>query len=154
MAERGLSVDHNTVWRWVHAYAPEIRRRLQGQLIYKFAMWFMDETYERVAGARMCLFRAADGQTIDFYLSETRDREAAKRFHLMASRIGDLIVLGDRDTVFGELDAPSEPLPPEYRAHGSMHEMDVPLVIYNAHVQLKPEEFQYNRDLARWLYAG
>ena len=42
--------------------------------------------------------------------------EAAKRFDLMASRIGDLIVLGDRDTVFGELDAESEPLPPEYRA--------------------------------------
>jgi phosphonoacetate hydrolase len=80
--------------------------------------------------------------------------EAAKRFHLMASRIGDLIVLGDRDTVFGELDAPSEQLPAEYRTHGSLHEMDVPLVIYNSQVQLKPEEFQYNRDLARWLYAG
>jgi phosphonoacetate hydrolase len=79
--------------------------------------------------------------------------EAARRFHLMASRIGDLIVLGDRDTVFGVLDAPSEPLPPEYRTHGSLHEMDVPLVIYNAHVQLKPEEFQTNRDLARWLYV-
>src|SRR5262245_54918471 len=36
--------------------------------------------------------------------------DAVKRFHLMASRIGDLIVLGDRTTVFGELDAPSEPL--------------------------------------------
>jgi phosphonoacetate hydrolase len=80
--------------------------------------------------------------------------EAAKRYHLMASRIGDLIVLGDRDTVFGELDAQSEPLAAEYRTHGSLHEMDVPLLIYNAHVQLKPEEFQYNRDLARWLYAG
>jgi phosphonoacetate hydrolase len=80
--------------------------------------------------------------------------EAARRFHLMASRIGDLVVLGDRDTVFGELDAASEPLPAEYRTHGSLHEMDVPLVIYNAQARLKPEEFQYNRDLARWLYAG
>ncbi|HYL39415.1 MAG TPA: alkaline phosphatase family protein [Bryobacteraceae bacterium] len=80
--------------------------------------------------------------------------EAAKRFHLMASRIGDLAVLGDRDTVFGELDAVSEPLPPEYRAHGSLHELDVPLVIFNAHTRLRPEDFQYNRDLARWLYAG
>jgi phosphonoacetate hydrolase len=92
--------------------------------------------------------------SIDGVESVLTRSEAAKRFHLMASRIGDLIVLGDRDTVFGELDAPSEPLPAEYRAHGSLHEMDVPLVIYNAHVQLKPEEFQYNRDLARWLYAG
>jgi phosphonoacetate hydrolase len=79
--------------------------------------------------------------------------EAAKRYHLMASRIGDLNVLGDQNTVFGELDALSEPLPAEYRTHGSLHEMDVPMLIYNAQVQLKPEEFQYNRDLARWLYA-
>ena len=80
--------------------------------------------------------------------------DAAKRFHLMASRIGDLIVLGDRNTVFGELDSASEALPAEYRAHGSLHEMDVPLVIYNAQAPLKAEEFQYNRDLARWLYSG
>src|SRR5689334_13805090 len=82
MAERGLSVDHTTVWRWVQAYAPEIRKRLQGQVKYKRATWFMDETYVRVSGRWMYLFRAVDncGQTIDFYLSETRDREAAKRF--------------------------------------------------------------------------
>jgi transposase-like protein len=82
MAERGLFVDHTTVWRWVQAYAPEIRRRLRGQLKYKLATWFMDETYVRVAGRWMSLFRAVDnrGQTIDFYLSETRDREAAKCF--------------------------------------------------------------------------
>ena len=61
-------------------------------------------------------------------------------------------MLGDRDTVFGELDAESEPLPPEYRAHGSLHEMDVPLFIYNAHAQLSAENFQYNWQLARWLY--
>jgi len=79
--------------------------------------------------------------------------EAAKRFHLMASRIGDLVVLGDRDTVFGELDAPFEPLRAEYRAHGSLHEMDVPLVIYNADHSLKAQDFTCNRDLARWLYA-
>jgi phosphonoacetate hydrolase len=79
--------------------------------------------------------------------------EAARRFHLMASRIGDLIVLGDRETVFGDLDAPSESLSAEYRTHGSLHEMDVPHVSYNAHTQLKPEEFQYNRNLARWLYV-
>jgi phosphonoacetate hydrolase len=78
--------------------------------------------------------------------------EASKRFHLMASRIGDLIVLGDRDTVFGELDAESEALPPEYRAHGSLHEVDVPLLIYNADANLSAHEFQHNLDLARWLY--
>jgi phosphonoacetate hydrolase len=80
--------------------------------------------------------------------------EASKRFHLMASRIGDLIVLGDRDTVFGQLDSAAETLPAEYRAHGSLHEMDVPLVVYNASAKLSAEDFRYNRDLARWLYHG
>jgi len=80
--------------------------------------------------------------------------EAAKRYHLMASRIGDLIVLGDRDTVFGDLDGPFEALPAEYRAHGSLHEMNVPLVIYNAQAQLSGEEFLYNWHVARWLYTA
>jgi len=82
MAERGLSVDHTTVWRWVQVYAPEIRNRLLSHVKYKRCTWFMDETYIRVAGRWLCLFRAVDnrGQTVDFYLSETRDREAAKQF--------------------------------------------------------------------------
>ena len=79
--------------------------------------------------------------------------EAAKRYHLMASRIGDLVVLGDRDTVFGELDSESEPLPAEYRAHGSLHEMDVPVVIYNAQQRIGAENIQYNWQLASGLYA-
>lgn len=51
------------------------------------------------------------------------------------------------------LDSAFETLPAEYRAHGSLHEMDIPLVIYNAHAQLTADQFQYNRDLARWLYT-
>jgi len=78
--------------------------------------------------------------------------EAARRFHLMASRIGDLVVLGDQTTVFGELDAESEPLPPAYRAHGSLHEVDVPLVIYNCEARLSPDDFRFNQDLVRWAY--
>ena len=82
----------------------------------------------------------------------TRD-EASRRYHLMASRIGVLVILGDRETVFGDLDSESEPLPPEYRTHGSLHEMDVPLIIHNAEARLSPEDFQYNWQLARWLYS-
>jgi len=78
--------------------------------------------------------------------------EASRRFHLMASRIGDLAVLGDRDTVFGELDTESEALPAEYRAHGSLHEVEVPLVIYNCETRLSSQDFQFNRDLVRWAY--
>ena len=68
--------------------------------------------------------------------------EAVQRYHLMASRIGDLVVLGDRETVFGELDTEQEALPPEYRSHGSLDEMDVPLVIHNAEMKLQAAEFR------------
>jgi len=82
MAERGLSVDHTTVWRWTQTYAPEVQRRLRGQVKPKGSTWHMDETFVRIAGRWMYLFRAVDsgGQTVDFYLSETRDCEAAKCF--------------------------------------------------------------------------
>jgi transposase-like protein len=80
MAERGLAVDHTSIWRWVQAYAPEVYRRLRGEIKRKSSTWHMDETFVRIAGRWMYLFRAVDshGQTVDFYLSETRDREAAK----------------------------------------------------------------------------
>lgn len=60
--------------------------------------------------------------------------EASARFHLNPDRIGNLAVLGDRDTVFGELpgDAECEDLPAEYRSHGSLYEQRVPLVAYNS----------------------
>ena len=82
MAERGLSVDHTTIWRWTQAYGPEVYRRLGGEVKRKSSTWHLDETFVRIAGKWMYLFRAVDshGQTVDFYLSETRDREAAKCF--------------------------------------------------------------------------
>jgi transposase-like protein len=82
MAERGLAVDHTTIWRWIQRYGPEVHRRLRGQLKPKSSTWHVDETYVRIAGQWRYLFRAVDsqGQTVDFYLSETRDREAAKCF--------------------------------------------------------------------------
>lgn len=80
--------------------------------------------------------------------------EAAARFRTMPSRIGDLAVLGDRDTVFGDLDAEVEELPKEYRAHGSAHEVDIPLAVYNAEAKLRPEDFRFNVDLAKWAYAS
>jgi hypothetical protein len=72
----------------------------------------------------------------------------------VASRIGDLAVLGDRDTVFGELDAESEALNAGYRAHGSLHEVEVPPVIYNGDAKLSADDFRFNRDLARWVYRS
>ena len=82
MAERGLAVDHTTIWRWTQAFGPEVYERLHGQVKRKSSTWHMDETFVRIAGKWLYLFRAVDGhgQTVDFYLSETRDRVAAKLF--------------------------------------------------------------------------
>ena len=82
MVEWGLAVDHTTIWRWAQAYGPEVYRRLSGEVRRKSYTWHVDETFVRIAGRWMYLFRAVDGggQTVDFYLSETRDREAAKLF--------------------------------------------------------------------------
>jgi transposase-like protein len=75
-------VDHTTIWRWTQTYAPEVQRRLRGQLKPKGFTWHIDETFVKIAGRWMYLFRAVDssGQTVDFYLSETRDRKGAKCF--------------------------------------------------------------------------
>jgi phosphonoacetate hydrolase len=82
----------------------------------------------------------------------TRD-EAVKRFRLPGEYIGDLMVLGDQDTVFGDLKTPRETLPDTYRAHGSLYESDVPLIIHNWKGELpEPGYFQYNLHLTRFLF--
>jgi phosphonoacetate hydrolase len=82
----------------------------------------------------------------------TRD-EAVSRFRLPGEYIGDLMVLGDRATVFGDLETPREELPDTYRAHGSLYESDVPLIIYNWNGDLpEPGYFHYNLHLTRFLF--
>ena len=81
MSERGLSVDHTTVWRWVQRYAPEINRRVRPYL-KSGTSYGLDETYVKVGAEWKYLYRAIDshGQTIEFMLSARRDVSAAKRF--------------------------------------------------------------------------
>ena len=71
MVGRGLSVDYVTVWRWVQRYAPELERRLRRHLKPTNDSWRVDETYVRVKGKWVYLYRAVDssGATIDFLLS-------------------------------------------------------------------------------------
>jgi phosphonoacetate hydrolase len=80
--------------------------------------------------------------------------EAARRFRLMPSRIGELVVLGDQNTVFGRLDSEMADLPAEYRSHGGQAEAKVPLIAYNADQAPGSGYFRSNVDLARWLFAA
>jgi IS6 family transposase len=82
LAERGLSVDQVTVWRRVQRYAPELDWRLRKRLKTTNDSWRVDETYVRVKGKWVYLYRAVDsiGATIDFLLSAKRDAAAAERF--------------------------------------------------------------------------
>jgi transposase, IS6 family len=82
MAERGLSVDHPTMYRWVQQYVPEREKRCRPHLKATHDSWRVDETSVKVKKVWMYLYRAVDsqGNTLEFRLSPTRDAEAAKRF--------------------------------------------------------------------------
>ena len=82
MAERNVEVAHTTILRWVQRYVPEFEKRWQRYARPVGTSWRADETYIKVKGHWVYLYRAVDraGQTIDFLLSECRDSAAAKRF--------------------------------------------------------------------------
>ena len=82
MRERGLAVDHVTIFRWVQRYAPEINMRMRPYLKMSGTSYRLDETYVKVGKEWKYLYRAVDkeGATIEFMLSAKRDVCAAKRF--------------------------------------------------------------------------
>jgi IS6 family transposase len=82
LADRGVQVDHTTLFRWIQAYAPELEKRIRSHLRMTNGSWRVDETYIRVKGQWVYLYRVVDaaGQTIDFLLSPKRDAAAARRF--------------------------------------------------------------------------
>src|SRR5262245_38065104 len=88
MEERGVSVDHATINRWVLKYSPQLEEAFHRRKRPVGRSWRMDETYIRVKGEWRYLYRAVDkhGQTIDFLLTEQRDQEAALRFLKQAIR--------------------------------------------------------------------
>src|SRR5437588_900447 len=86
MRERGLPVDHTTIFRRVQHYAPELEKRCRPHLKTCNDSWKVDETYIKIKKVWMYLYRAVDsqGNTLEFLLSPTRDAEAAKRFFVNA----------------------------------------------------------------------
>jgi IS6 family transposase len=89
MRERGLSVDHTTVFRWVQRYASEINKRIRPHLKMSGTSYRVDETYIKVGKTCKYLYRAVDeqGNTIEFMLSAKRDVSAAKRFFKKMMRV-------------------------------------------------------------------
>jgi len=86
LAERGIEVDHVTIYRWVQRFAPEFVEAARARQHLVGDRWHVDETYLKVGGTWRYLFRAIDqcGQVIDVFLSPRRNREAARRFFAQA----------------------------------------------------------------------
>ena len=86
--ERGVSVDHTTVNRWVVKYSPSLDAAFHCHKRPVWLSWRLDETYIRVKGEWQYLDRAVDkhGHTIDFLLTEQRDERAATRVLTKAIR--------------------------------------------------------------------
>src|SRR5215471_3152520 len=89
MADRGISVTHTTILRWVQRYLPEFEKRWQRPARAVGGSWRMDETYIKVCGQWVYLYRAVDkaGRTVDFFLRRNRDVNAAKNFSVGRCRI-------------------------------------------------------------------
>jgi transposase-like protein len=90
LAERGVTVDHVTVYRWVQRFTPEFVEAARTCRHVPGDRWFVDETYVKVNGRWTYLYRAIDqyGQVIDVWLSARRDLTAARTFFTRALALG------------------------------------------------------------------
>src|SRR5438105_8353742 len=88
LAERGIEVDHVTVYRWVQRLTPLLADAARPCRHAVGDRWYVDETYVKVAGRWRYVYRAVDqyGQIIDVYVSARRDSRAARRFFTTALR--------------------------------------------------------------------
>jgi transposase-like protein len=105
LAERGVEVDHVTIYRWVVRFTPllaEVARPCRHAVGDR---WYADETYVKVAGQWRCVYRAIDqfGQVIDVFVSPQRDAKAAHRFFqraIGATKVTPVEVTTDRAPVY------------------------------------------------------
>jgi IS6 family transposase len=94
LTERGITVDHVTVYRWVQRFTVEFVEAARPARRAPGDRWFVDETYVKVAGRWTYLYRAVDqhGQVIDVLLSARRDVAAARSLFVRALRAGTVPV--------------------------------------------------------------
>jgi transposase-like protein len=88
LAERGIEVDHVTIYRWVQRFTPVLADAARFARHSPGNRWFVDETYVKVNGVWRYVYRAVDqyGQVIDVLVSTRRDAVAARRFFTHALR--------------------------------------------------------------------
>jgi transposase, IS6 family len=86
LAERGVQVDHVTIYRWVQRFTPLLIDAARPCRHATGDRWFVDETYVKIAGRWVYLYRAIDqfGQVIDVLVAEKRDMAATRRFFTRA----------------------------------------------------------------------
>ena len=86
LAERGIEVDHVTLFRWVQRFTPDLIDAARPCRRHVGDRWFVDETYVKVAGVWRYVYRAVDqhGQVIDVFVSRHRDIASARRFFTTA----------------------------------------------------------------------
>jgi len=86
LAERGIEVDHVTLFRWVQRFTPELINAARPSRHAVGDRWFVDETYVKVNGVWRYVYRAVDqhGQVIDVFVSQRRDIASARRFFATA----------------------------------------------------------------------
>jgi IS6 family transposase len=89
LAERGVEVDHVTVYRWVQRFTPLLSDAARFTRHCPGGRWFVDETYVKVSGVWRYVYRAIDqhGQVIDVLVSARRDAVAARRFFTRALKV-------------------------------------------------------------------
>jgi IS6 family transposase len=104
LAERGVEVDHVSVFRWVQRFAPLLAEAARPCRHAPGDRWFVDESYLKVAGRWRYLHRAVDqfGQVIDVLVSEQRDTAAARRFftRALAHALAPVEVTTDRAAAY------------------------------------------------------
>lgn len=100
LAERGIEVDHVTLFRWVQRFTPLLVEAARPCRHIASSRWFVDETYVKAAGVWCYVYRAVDddGQIVDVMVSKRRDIATARRFftHAIAAQGGPDVVVTDR----------------------------------------------------------